>query len=174
MPHPGAAKTSPPHAPGTARARARSWFSYQANVTGRGIVASYSRRFWAIVVVLGVITGVGASALVGLLHLVEHIAFGYRSGPFLDGVAAAADWRRVAALVVAAVVVAIGVYVLGRLPVSGGMEVSEALWLRGAHMAVAQSVARAVISIVTVGLGVSLGREGAPQLVGRRQRELAV
>ncbi len=151
---------------GRRRARARSWFSYQANVTGRGIVASYSLRFWAIVLVLGVVTGAGASALVGLLHLVEHLAFGYRSGPFLDGVAAAASWRRVAALVVAAGVVAMGVYLLGRLPVSGGTEVSEAVWLRGAHMAVVQSVARAVLSIVTVGLGVSLGREGAPQLVG--------
>jgi chloride channel protein, CIC family len=166
MPRPGAAKTSPPDPPGAARARARSWFSYQANVTGRGIVASYSARFWAIVVVVGVIAGAGASALVGLLHLVEHLAFGYRQGPFLDGVAAAASWRRVVALLVAAGVVALGTYVLGRLPVSGGIEVSEAVWLRGAHMAVGQSVARAVISIITVGLGVSLGREGAPQLVG--------
>src|ERR1700742_1236747 len=150
MPRPGAAKTSPPDPPGTARARARSWFSYQANVTGRGIVASYSARFWAIVVIIGVIAGVGASALVGLLHLVEHLAFGYRQGPFLDGVAAAASWRRVVALLVAAVVVSVGLYVLGRLPVSGGTEVSEAVWLRGAHLAVAQSIARAVLSIVTV------------------------
>ncbi|HTU97657.1 MAG TPA: chloride channel protein [Solirubrobacteraceae bacterium] len=166
MPHPGAARTSPPPPAGAARARARSWFSYQANVTGRGIVASYSARFWLIVAMVGVIAGAGASALVGLLHLVEHLAFGYRSGPFLDGVAAAASWRRVAALVVAAGVVAVGVYVLGRLPVSGGTEVAESVWLRGAHMSVIQSVARAVLSIITVGLGVSLGREGAPQLVG--------
>ena len=135
-------------------------------MTGRGIVASYSWRFWGIVVVLGIVTGIGASALIGLLHLVEHLAFGYRRGPFLDGVAAAAAWRRIVALVVAAVVVAVGVFVLGRLPVSGGTEVSEAVWLRGAHMAVVPSVARAVVSIVTVGLGVSLGREAAPQLVG--------
>jgi chloride channel protein, CIC family len=166
MPHPGAAKTSPPHTPSAARARARSWFSYQANVTGRGIVASYSARFWAIVVILGVVTGAGAAALVGLLHLVEHLAYGYRGGPFLDGVAAAASWRRVAALVVAAAIVAVGMYVLGRLPISGGVEVSEAVWRRGAHMAVGQSIARGVLSIVTVALGVSLGREGAPQLVG--------
>ncbi len=162
----GAGKTSPPPAPAAGRPRARNWFSYQGNVTGRGILASYSLRFWGIVVVLGVITGIGASALVGLLHLVEHLAFGYRRGPFLDGVAAAASWRRIAALVVAAGVVAAGVYVLGRLPVSGGTEVSEAVWLRGARLAVVPSAARAVLSIVTVGLGVSLGREGAPQLVG--------
>jgi chloride channel protein, CIC family len=166
MPDPGAAQPSPPPALPARRDQARSWFSYQANVTGRGIVAGYSARFWSIVVVLGVVTGFGASALVGLLHLVEHLAFGYRSGPFLDGVAAAASWRRVAALVVAAVVVAVGVYVLGRMPVGGGVEVSESVWLRGGHMAVIPSAARAVLSIVTVGLGVSLGREGAPQLVG--------
>src|ERR1700742_4062205 len=94
MPHPGAAKTSPSQPAGAARARARSWFSYQANVTGRGIVASYSARFWVIVVIVGVIAGAGASALVGLLHLVEHLASGYRSGPFLDGAAAAAPPSR--------------------------------------------------------------------------------
>ncbi len=63
---------------------------------------------------------------------------------------------------------------LGRLPVSGGVEVSEAVWLRGAHMAVVPSIARAVVSIVTVALGVSLGREGAPQLVGAASGELVV
>ncbi|MGH2892415.1 MAG: chloride channel protein [Solirubrobacteraceae bacterium] len=162
----GATRTAAPHPPDTRRARARTWFSPQANVAGRGIVASYTPRFWGIVVVLGIVTGAGAAALVGLLHLVEHLAYGYRSGPFLDGVAAAASWRRVASLAVAAVVLAGGVYVLGRLPVAGGVEVSEAVWLREARMAIIPSIGRAVLSIVTVGLGVSLGREGAPQLVG--------
>lgn len=116
--------------------------------------------------VLGLVTGVAASALMGLLHLVEHIAYGYRSGPFLDGVEAAAPWRRVASLQVAAVLVAGGVALLGRLPASGGTEVSEAVWLEGGRIAVLPSLARAVLSIVTVGLGVSLGREAAPQLAG--------
>lgn len=146
--------------------KTRNWFSPQANVAGHGIVASYSARFWAIVVVLGAVTGAAAAALVGLLHLVEHIAYGYHRGPFLDGVAAAAAWRHVVALLVAAALVGAGVILLGRLPVSGGTEVSEAVWLRGARVAVLPSLARAVLSIVTVGLGVSLGREGAPQLAG--------
>jgi H+/Cl- antiporter ClcA len=146
--------------------RARNWFSPQPNVPGRGIVAGYSLRFWGIVVVLGVVTGAAAAALIGLLHLVEHIAYGYRSGPFLDGVTAAAPWRRVVALQVAALLVAAGAPLLGRLPVSGGTEVSEAVWLRSGRVAVLPSLARAVLSIVTVGLGVSLGREAAPQLAG--------
>ncbi len=150
----------------TAPRRTRRWFSYQPNVPGRGIVAGYSPRFWGIVVALGVGTGVAASALVGLLRLVEHLAYGYHKGPFLDGVAAAAGWRHVVALLVAALLVAGGTMVLGRLPTSGGTEVSEVLWLHGGQLAVVPSLARAVLSIVTVGLGVSLGREAAPQLAG--------
>ena len=115
-------------------------------MTGRGIVAGYTWRFWSLVVLIGVITGIAASALVGLLHLVEHLAYGYRRGPFLDGVEAAAGWRHIVALLVAAGVVALGVAVLGRLGTSGGTEVSEAVWLREARMAVPSSVARAVLS----------------------------
>jgi chloride channel protein, CIC family len=113
-----------------------------------------------------VVTGVAASALMGLLHLVEHIAYGFHSGPFLDGVEAAAPWRRVVSLQVAAVLVVLGSVVLHRLPVSGGTEVAEAVWLRGGRVAILPSLGRAVLSIVTVGLGVSLGREAAPQLAG--------
>jgi CIC family chloride channel protein len=155
-----------PRSTGSGARRARDWFSPQANVTGRGIVASYSPRFWAIVVVLGAVTGAAAAALVGLLHLVEHLAYGFRNGPFLDGVAAAAGWRHVVALLIAAAVVCAAVVPLGRLRPSGGTDVSEAVWLRGARVAIVPSLCRAVLSIVTVGLGVSLGREGAPQLAG--------
>ena len=132
-------------------------------------MAGYSPRFWGLVVVLGAVTGGAASGLVALLHLVEHLAYGYRAGPFLDGVQAAAGWRHIVALALAAGVVAIGILVLGRLTVrgaGGGTDVSDALWLRGARLDLGPSLARAVLSIVTVALGVSLGREGAPQTVG--------
>jgi hypothetical protein len=48
--------------------------SPQANVPGQGIIASYTARFWALVVGLGVITGLAASALMALLHLIEHLS----------------------------------------------------------------------------------------------------
>ena len=159
-----AAAQKPPAPAG--RAPRSRWFSDQPNVTGRGIVAGYSARFWAIVVVLGIASGVGASAFVGLLRLVEHLAFGYRRGPFLDGVAAASDERRVVSLLIAAVLVGVGTLILHRLPTSGGAEVSDALWRHGAKLDFVPSIARGALSIVTVGLGVSLGREAAPQLAG--------
>jgi H+/Cl- antiporter ClcA len=154
--------------PRRARRGAPDWFSPQGNVPGLGIVAGYSARFWAIVVVLGVVTGAGAALLTGLLRLAEHLAYGYRAGPFLDGVAAAAGWRHIVALLIAAALVGGGAILLGRLPAasSSSSEVSEALWTGTARLPMVASIGRSVLSIVTVGLGVSLGREGAPQLVG--------
>ena len=140
------------------------WFSPQGNVTGMGIIASYSRQFWALVVGLGVISGASASLLIGLLRLVERITYGVHRQSLLASVEASAGWRRIAGLVVAAVIVTVGLRVLGRSP-TGGTEVTEAIWLRSGILAPVQSVARGVLSIVTVGMGVSLGREAAPQLV---------
>ncbi len=61
---------------------ARRWHSEQPNVTGRGIVAGYSARFWAMIAVLGALTGLGAAGLMKLLRLVSHLAYGYHHGPF--------------------------------------------------------------------------------------------
>jgi chloride channel protein, CIC family len=132
--------------------RARRWFSYQPNVTGRGIVAGYSARFWSLVILLGVITGVSAIVLMALLHLVEHVTYGFGAGPFLDGVQASTGGRRVGALLLAGVIVAIGTAVLHRL--------------QGGRLPLIPSLARGALSIITVGMGVSLGREAAPQLAG--------
>jgi CIC family chloride channel protein len=144
----------------------RRWSSHQPNVPGRGIVAGYSLRFWTLVVMLGVATGVGASALMALLGLAEHLTFGYDHGPFLAGVRAASDVRRVVALLVAAGLVGVGAVVLRRLPTAGGTEVADALWLHAGRLPLVPSFARGVLSIVTVGMGVSLGREAAPQIAG--------
>ncbi len=144
----------------------RRWFSHQPNVTGQGIIAAYSARFWALTLALGVVCGLAASLLIGVLNVVERLAYGAGSGRFLGAARAAPGWRHMAALLAAAVIVIIGLRVLGRLPTSGGTEVSDALWLQHGRLACLPSLARGVLSIVTVGLGVSLGREAAPQLFG--------
>ena len=137
--------------------------SAQPNVPGRGITASYSRRFWGAVVVIGVGAGLGAAALIVLLRAVQHLAWDYSSGPFLDAVEHTSSAHRVIVLTVGGVVAGLGVVALAR---SGTSDVSEALWLRRARLPLLASFARAAHSIVTVALGASLGREAAPQQAG--------
>jgi chloride channel protein, CIC family len=146
--------------------RARRWFSFQPNVTGRGIVAGYSGRFWALVGGLGVLTGLGASALMGLLRLAEHLAYGFHARSFLAAAEAVSGVHRVLVLLLAGLLVGLGALLMRRLWTSGGTEVSEALWLRGGRLALLPSLARGALSVVTVGMGSSLGREAAPQLAG--------
>jgi H+/Cl- antiporter ClcA len=152
--------------PGQAGDDVRRWASAQPNIAGQGIVAGYSARFWGLTVALGVVTGAAATGLVELLDLVERLAYGRRQGSFLAAVSGAPGWRHFAALLAAAMIVTVGLRVLRRLPLSGGTEVADALWLERGRLGFRSSLARALLSIVTVGLGVSLGREGAPQLAG--------
>ena len=135
----------------------------QPNVPGRGIVASYSPRFWMLVALIGVAAGVGGAALIELLRAVQHLAWSYEHGYFLEGVERSSDARRVLVLACGGVIAGAGAIGLARL---GGGDVSEALWLRAGRMPLLGSFARAVESIVIVGLGASLGREAAPQQVG--------
>ena len=130
--------------------------SAQPNVPGRGIVASYSPRFWLLVVLIGVAAGLGAVALIGLLHAVQHLAWSYETGHFLEGAERASDARRVLVLACGGVIA--GVAAIGLTRLGGGGEVSEGLWLRAGRMPLLGSFARAVDSIVIVGLGASLGR----------------
>jgi H+/Cl- antiporter ClcA len=141
------------------------WSTPQGNVTGLGIIASYSARFWTLVIGLGAVAGLSAGLLVLLLRLVERLSYGVHRDTLLGAVDAAPGWRRIAALMVAAVIVVGVLGTFGRRP-TGGTEVSEALWLRSGKMDFLPSLIRALLSIVTVGMGVSLGREAAPQLFG--------
>jgi chloride channel protein, CIC family len=138
--------------------------SPQPNVPGRGIVASYSVRFWILVVLIGVASGLAGAALIELLRAVQRVAWSYQTGHFLEGVEHSSDARRV--LVLAAGGVIAGFSALGLARLGTGGEVTEALWLRAGRMRLLVSLARALDSIVIVGLGASLGREAAPQQVG--------
>ena len=140
--------------------------SHQPNVPGRGIVASYRISFWALVAGVGATAGLVGAALIELLKLVERAAWTYRSGAFVDAATSTTALRHVLVLFLAGVIAGAGMLALQRLGASGGGEVSEALWLHAARLPLASSLARGVLSIVTVGMGASLGREGAPQLAG--------
>ncbi len=148
-----------------ARDGAGRWQSPQPNIVGLGIIASYGARFWGIVVVLGAVTGAGAAAFVELLRLTERLTYGHSGSSLQQIVRESPSWRHIVALLLAAAIVVVGLRLLGRLP-TGGSEVTEAIWLRAGVLSWSASVARGLLSIITVGMGVSLGREAAPQLFG--------
>lgn len=135
----------------------------QPNVPGKGIVASYGVRFWVLVVAIGVGAGLAGAGLIELLRAVQHLAWSYHSGDFLDAVKRTSATRRVLVLLVGGAVAGGSAVLLAR---AGPSEVSEAIWLRGARLPLIGSAARAVESIVIVALGASLGREAAPQQTG--------
>jgi CIC family chloride channel protein len=137
--------------------------SAQPNVPGRGITASYGLRFWTLVVLVGAGAGLAGALLIELLRAIQHLAWDYSSGSFLDAAQRASAGRRIAVLAVGGLVAGGGAVALAG---QGTGEVSESIWLRGARLPLLGSIARAVHSIAVVALGASLGREAAPQVTG--------
>lgn len=117
-------------------------------------------EFGCSVIVIGLLAGLAGMATTLLLHLVEHLTYAYSFGSLLDGVTGSSPARR-----------AVG-------PMIGGALAGFGWWLLRRHYQVTalasaiaddRSVARlpltldAVLQVLVVGSGASLGREGAPR-----------
>lgn len=120
-----------------------------------------SARLAGALLVAGVLAGLVAAGLTELLHGVQHLAFGYRSGTFADGVARAPGWRRMVALAGCGLVAGAGWYLLGRFR-PPAVRVRVAVRDR-VPMRTGSTVLESLLQIVVVGLGASLGRESAPR-----------
>lgn len=155
--------------------------AHQPNVPGQGIVASYGPRFWALVVAIGAGAGLAGAALMELLRAVERLAWpagggaadaggaggGTAGATFTDAVRHATIGRHLVVLALGGLIAGAGVLLIRRLARGRGpAETTEALWLHDGVLRLPASLARGVLSIVTVGMGAALGREGAPQLAG--------
>jgi len=121
--------------------------------------------FWLAVVVTGAGTGLGAAALMHLLNVVQHTLWPGAGMDLLEA-AAHADWtRHLAILLGAGVLTSVGHLLMGRLP-GTSIDVTSAIWLHAGRLPALRSLGSAVLSVVVVGMGVSLGREGAPKQAG--------
>ena len=120
----------------------------------------YPPRFWMMVVLSGAGAGLAGGLLMRLLRLIEHLAYRYTTGDFLDGVAAVSPGRRVAMLFAAGIVAGAASYVLPKLA-GGTVGLTKAIWFRSGQMPVLATLLNSLLSIIIVGMGVSLGREGA-------------
>ena len=122
-------------------------------------------RFAVAALGTGAAAGVVGIVMTWLLHAVEHLAFGYTEDTFLVGVQDSAPARRVIALAVAGVAVGAGWWSQRRW-MRGNISVTHALSAADPHLPVTATTTDAVLQILAVGSGASLGREGAPRQVG--------
>lgn len=136
-------------------------------------IALPSTPKWIIrLVVVTALVGIGAGIGGGLvylgLHAIQHLAFGYAEGAFIDGLLQAPPVNRVVALAVAGVLGGVGWWALrrwGRLqPKHAIVSVESAVG--GRRMPRFVTIANAGLQVVIVGLGASIGREVAPRELG--------
>jgi H+/Cl- antiporter ClcA len=123
-------------------------------------------RFWLAVLLTGIGTGIGATALTRLLEVVQRRFWTGNGVDLLDAALQTSPRTHVLNLVCAGVLTGVGQVVLKRLTSSNSIDITEAIWFRAGRLPWIRTLGSAVLSIVIVGMGVSLGREGAPKQTG--------
>jgi len=122
--------------------------------------------FWAVVILTGCGTGLGAAALTLLLEVVQHGVWSGNGVDLLQGAAQASAWWHIVVLTAAGVLTGAGQFLLVRLSSANGIDISAAIWFHAGRLPGPRTLGSAVLSVVIVGMGVPLGREGAPKQTG--------
>jgi len=121
-------------------------------------------RLLVVVVLAGVGAGVGGGALTLLLHLVQHLSYGYTEETFQVGVERASGARRVVMMTLGGLIVGLGWWWLrSRRKVK---TVTGVLGTQDPRLPLPTTTIDAVLQVVAVGMGGSIGREGAPRQLG--------
>jgi CIC family chloride channel protein len=84
----------------------------------------------------------------------------------LESAQQANAWRHVLVLLGAGLVTGAGQILLRHLSSANGIDTTAAIWFYAGRMPAWRTLGSAVLSVIIVGMGVSLGREGAPKQAG--------
>ncbi len=123
-------------------------------------------RFWLAVCLIGTTTGLAAAALTRLLELVQGAVW-RGSGTNIIQAASRADLtRHVLVLLAAGILIGVGQLILTELSSGNGIDTTAAIWFYAGRMPVLRTLGSALLSIFAVGMGASMGREGAPKQAG--------
>lgn len=117
-------------------------------------------------VLTGIGTGLAASALTRLLEVVERYVWGGTGLDILETASRAAPMRHLLALLGAGVLVALGQLLFTRLSSGNGIDITAAIWFTSGRLPALRTLGSATLSVIIVGLGATLGREGAPKQAG--------
>jgi len=123
-------------------------------------------RFWLAVLLTGIGTGMAAGALTRLLEVVQRLVWNGSGRDLLDAAAGTGAWRHVVVLLGAGLVTVAGQLILKRLTSGNGIDTTAAIWFHAGRMPALLTLGSALLSVIVVGMGVSLGREGAPKQAG--------
>ena len=121
--------------------------------------------FWLAALMIGIGTGVAAAALTRLLEVVQQSIWRHGTN-LLDASRQASAGRHVVVLVAAGAVTGAGQLLLKKLSSGNGIDTTAAIWFHAGRMPALRTLGSAVLSVIIVGMGVSLGREGAPKQAG--------
>jgi CIC family chloride channel protein len=125
-----------------------------------------SGRFWLAIVLTGLGTGAGAAALTLILQSVQHFMWPGAGATLLDAASQSPPWRHILVLLGAGFVTGAGQLLLVRLTSGNSIDITAAIWFSAGRLPAWRTLGSAVLSVVVVGMGASLGREGAPKQAG--------
>lgn len=123
-------------------------------------------RFWAAIAGIGITAGLGAAGLTKLLEFVQSSAWHGSGTNILSSARSVTALQCATILCVAGIVTGAGQLLLRRLSSANGIDTTAAIWFYAGRMPGLRTLGSALLSIVVVGLGASLGREGAPKQAG--------
>lgn len=128
-------------------------------------VRTADRPLWwhlAIAVLLvGVLAAAAGIVLLLFIRLVQHVTFGYWDGSFAEGVNRADPARRAIGMAVGGLVTGVAWWLFRRHVRTEEVSVTHALRDPRGRLPLGPSVGDSVLQMVGVGVGASLGREGA-------------
>ncbi|KAJ3323829.1 hypothetical protein HDV06_001199 [Boothiomyces sp. JEL0866] len=135
----------------------------RSSQTGVGDSKPAHFKLFMVIILISILSGVSAGVLMMLLKFVAQSVWKYSNGYLIDAIGDDGPYYRLAVFMINGIVVGILLLLFNFL--SGPSSLTGLIW-HEKDISFVSSVFKAVISIVSISLGASLGREAAPQLVG--------
>lgn len=123
-------------------------------------------RFWLAVLLTFACTGISAAVLTRLLEAVQQLMWPGPGSGLLASAQGVSARRHVLVLLTAGLVTGAGQMILKRLSSGNGIDTTAAIWFHAGRVPALRTLGSAVLSVLIVAMGVSLGREGAPKQAG--------